>query len=150
MGQLKCKNSVFCVLFFFSFSLGTICGVLLFRLAAGSHGGWLLAYCGALPEADGWSMALSLLRPLAVAALAGLVPWGRRCLPWLIGLRGLLMAYAAAACFSCGQSGLWLVLRGLALLPVYFAVCRWVFGRWGQRERSWVRGQSYVANVGSI
>lgn len=131
MPVTKCKKSLFCVRFLFFFFLGTICGVLLFRCLAAAEGDWILRYSQALFRAEQsglWSALFSAIRPVLLAALMGIVPWGRRFLPVLIVGRGMLMAYAAAACFVCGVQPGWLILRGLALLPVFYTVCRWTFG----------------------
>ena len=54
VGLRKCRISVFCTLFLVLFLLGTICGVLLFRLLCSDQDRWILAYSRIL-SADGLS-----------------------------------------------------------------------------------------------
>ena len=130
MPRIKCRKSVFCILFLLFFFLGTICGILLFRCLAGSASEWVKAYCQVLVQQQNhgvfW-LFVTWCRPMLLAGLTGLVPWGDRVLPVLIAGRGLLMAYAAAALYACGQPVMWLVFRGLALLPLFYLVCRWAY-----------------------
>ena len=132
----KCRISVFCILFLVLFLFGTICGVLLFRLLSSRQGEWVLAYGQVLAgEALPESRVFSWLRPLAVVLLMGIVPWGRRFVPVLIVLRGLLMAYFVSMRFACGQSLEPAVLRGAAMLPLFFAVSLWTFHAFPQEAR---------------
>jgi len=124
----KCRISVFCILYLVLFLLGTICGVLLFRLLCSRQDGWILAYSRVLSEETlPGSRLFSWLRPLIVVVLLGLVPWGKRFIPVLIVLRGLLMAYFVSALFACGQPMGPAVLRGATMLPLFFAVSFWSF-----------------------
>ena len=131
MDELFCKKSVFCILYLIFFFLGTICGVLLVRSFSAAEGPWLVSYCGALSacSAGMWRL-LAWVRPLVLAWLAGLSGFGCRLIPWLIALRGALMAYEAAACCVCGQSPRGVLLRGLVILPLFFSLCR----------QGWIRG----------
>lgn len=127
MAHRKCRNSVFCIFFLVLFLAGTICGVLLFRLAADRSANWLLAY-GRKLQRDGLYLAWGpWVRPLLAAGVLGLVPWGRRVLPWLILLRGLLTAYGVCVAYGCGLSLAPAALRGLILGPAYFLVCLWSY-----------------------
>ena len=128
VGLRKCRISVFCTLFLVLFLLGTICGVLLFRLLCSDQDRWILTYsrilsAGGLPG----SRLFSWVRPLIVAVLPGLVPWGKRVIPVLVLLRGLLMAYLASALFACGLPLGGVVLRGATMLPLFFAVSFWSY-----------------------
>jgi len=130
MAFSKCRKSLFCILFLFFFSLGTICGVLSFRYLAELCSGWMYLYCGSLhPLRNGLFLpfVFSWLRPLLLAFLMRMVPWGKRVLPVLIFSRGFLTAYSAAACFSCGQPPVWVIVRGMTLLPLFYALCRFAF-----------------------
>ena len=132
----RCKNSVFCVVFSFWFFLGTICGVLLFRALSGTDSQWIRTYCTVLfsGQAVGLgSLILCWCRPLLLAGIVGFVPWGRRILPGLILLRGILTAYSAAAWYVSGLQPVWIVVRGLTLLPLYYAVCRFSYFAFGPR-----------------
>lgn len=126
----KCRKSVFCMLFLFFFSIGTICGVLSFRYLAGAQSSWTFMYCRRLQLMEYGSFCsfvLAWIRPLLLVLVIGLVPWGKKFLPILITARGFLTAYSAAACLSCGQSLSWVVIRGLTLLPVFYALCRFSY-----------------------
>ena len=120
----KCKNSVFCVLFLVLYACGTICGILLFQLLADCENDWVLAY--------GWRLPLdyrlgSWIRPLVLAGILGLVGWGRSVVPVLVFCRGLLMTYVVCVLYGCGRSLLPALVRGLILIPLFFAVCKWSF-----------------------
>ena len=126
----RCRNSVFCVLFVFWFLLGTICGVLLFQVLAGTGSRWIVAYCDTLFRGQTvglWSLVLCWSRPLLFVGLLGVVPWGRRILPTAIFLRGALTAYSAAAWYVSELRPIWIVVRGLTLLPLYYAACRFSY-----------------------
>lgn len=125
MTNQKCRNSLFGILFLVWFFLGTICGVLLFRLT-GVSGYWVRTYCSLLEKASAGcaSVVWSWIRPLLVAAVLATVSWGERVLPWLIGWRGCLMAFSASACYLGGWDACPVVLRGLLLLPLFYGVCR--------------------------
>lgn len=130
MERQQCRNSVFCVIFCFWFFLGTICGILLFRILTSDRGNWIEAYCSALYDEQTvglWSLILCWFRPLVLVGLLGLVPWGFRVLPVLIFLRGALIAYASAAWYFSGLDPVWIVVRGLTLLPLYVGLCRWTY-----------------------
>ena len=124
MRREKCKNSVFCMLFLVSFAFGTICGVLLFRLLADCENDWILVYGRSLPASYG----LGWLRPLLLAALLGLVGWGRLMIPVLIFCRGLLMAYLVSVLHSCSLGLGSALFRGLIMLPLFFLICLWSYG----------------------
>ena len=127
----RCKKSVFCILFLLCYFLGTICGVLLFRFLAGANDGWVRRYSAALfcETPDGWNVLFSFCRPLLLAAAAGMLSCGNRLIVWLIVLRGALTAYAAAAAWAAGCSLTPLLMRGIILMPLFFAVCRWAYYR---------------------
>lgn len=125
MNYKKCRNSVFCMVFLFLFAIGTICGVLLFRLLADCENDWVLAYGRALPSGYGFG---SWLRPLVVALALGLVDWGGRWIFALVFCRGLLMAYSVSVLHSCGLGLLPALIRGSILIPVFFLICLWSYG----------------------
>lgn len=127
MGFNKCKKSVFCILFLIWFLIGTICGFFLFRCLQKAHGGWAAAYCAALTGTDGQSLLSFLFfacRPLLLAGLLCLLPWGRRLVPVLTAARGCLMAYYMAFFFAASLSPLSMALREAVILPPFFCLCR--------------------------
>ena len=124
MYRRKCKFSVFCILFLVLFSLGTICGVLFFRLLADYENNWIWAY--------GWSLLPlyrlgSYIRPLVLAGAMSLVTWGKHCVLLLVFCRGLLMSYAISAFYACGQDMGLLLVQGLVILPLFYLVCLWSY-----------------------
>lgn len=130
MLQYKCKKSVFCILFLICFFIGTICGVILFHCLLGAHSGWITAYCDALGSLERPGLLTSLFfwcRPLALALLLGLSPAGSRLIPVLILARGCFSAYLTSFYYAAGLSPLSAVLRWLALLPVFYLLCRWAY-----------------------
>ena len=103
----KCKNSVFCAQFLLFFLVGTICGTWLYR-CSDSVGIARLELTGLMTEeAVDWSSVLSVLRPLV-----------------LVTMRGLLMSYAFCAVLCAGLSPGPLILRGMLLLPLFYSLCR--------------------------
>ena len=141
----RCKKSVFCILFLLCYFLGTICGVLLFRFLAGSNDSWVRRYSTVLfcETPNGWYVLFSFSRPLVFAAAAGMLSCGNRLIFWLIMLRGALAAYAAAAVWAAGCSLMPPLMRGIILMPLFFAVCRWAYDRncpTDQREKCAMRG----------
>ena len=120
----KCKNSVFCAQFLFFFLVGTICGTWLYR-CSDSVGIARLELTGLMTEeAVDWSSVLSVLRPLVMAGLACIHPFGYHVLPVLVTMRGLLMSYAFCAVLCAGLSPGPLILRGMLLLPLFYSLCR--------------------------
>lgn len=143
MLQLKCKKSVFCVLFLFCFFLGTICGMLLFHGLLGVHDAWITAYCRTLAQLERPN-ALTFLffcgRPLLLAFVLGLCPKGWRLVPLLVLARGCLMAYIMSFYAASALPPTSLVLRWLVLLPVFYYMCRWAYfaeglSAYGSRSR---------------
>lgn len=129
MGGAKCRNSVFCVRFLFFFLIGTICGIWFYRCLGQSDAIWLRDYCLMLTGASGWSVILSVLRPLLPAALAWLHPYGRHAIPLLVGLRGMLTAYSACAVLRADLPGGPVLVRGLVILPIFYRLCRLAWDR---------------------
>jgi len=123
----KCKNSVFCAKFLLFFLVGTICGTWLFGcLNAADFVYWELF--GTLSGKNaGWSLMLSVLRPLVIAGLACVHPYGYAVLSALVVARGLLMSYAFCAVLHAGVSPCPLVLRGVVLLPIFYGLCRFAY-----------------------
>jgi len=125
----KCKNSVFCAQFLLFFLVGTICGTWLFScLDAEGFAYWEL-YGPLSAESTGWSLMLSVLRPLVIAELACVHPYGYVVLLALVVARGLLMSYAFCAVLHAGASPGPLVLRGVVLLPIFYGLCRFAYDR---------------------
>lgn len=126
MRAQKCRNSVFCVQFFFFFLFGTICGIWLYRCMLGRRGVWITAYCELLFSGlavDGWALGLAWIRPLVLAWLAGLHPRGAVAVPSLVFFRGVLTAYSVSALLWAGLSVWPVVSRGLVVLPVFYWLC---------------------------
>lgn len=126
MVRLKCKNSVFCILFLFYFFLGTICGIFLFRKLQGAHCAWITAYCTALTQMNPPDLLKQLFficKPLAIALVLGICPSGYRLIPILIAVRGCIMAYIAAFYAVSGLPPAALVFRWLLFLPVFYYLC---------------------------
>ena len=141
----KCRNSVFCVKFLVFFLLGTICGIWLYRCLAELETLWLEPYCSLLGTASVFSACLAALRPLILAGLACIHPWGCRVVPLLIGVRGLLTVYSACAVLRAGLPPGGVILRGLVILPAFYWLCRRACD-WRERE-SIVRGKKYGSCV---
>lgn len=130
LAEKKCKNSVFCVLFFGIFVFGTICGVLLLRILAVSDAAWLRAYCTAVaPASRQASFGTFLLWsvPLLLVWLVGWVTSCRRVLLAMIVFRGLATAFSFSA-FWLADVGVFALLPGeLVRLTLYFLICRRVW-----------------------
>lgn len=101
----KCKNSVFCGFLLICFFIGTICGVLLFRLLQTSHSDWTEAYFSALsvsvPSSGLIAFAIQL-RPLLTVYFLSRLRLGDKVLPVYILFRGLCSAYYFAFAFHSG------------------------------------------------
>ena len=126
MAGRKCKISLFCVQFLVSYFIGTICGVLLFRFGTVAQSDWLLTYgqvISSMVQTQTPFDLVRLLRPLAIAGLLVLVPWKKSALLLVVVARGCLTAYSVCLFYGSGQSCLYLVFRGLILLPLFFLVC---------------------------
>ncbi len=127
MASSKCKKSVFCILFLFWFLTGTICGFILFQCLQNAQGPWVGAYCAALVGTAGSDLASYLfaaIRPLLLAGLLCLLPWGRRLVPLLTAARGCLVAYYMAFFFAASLSPLTMALREAVTMPLFFCLCR--------------------------
>ena len=146
MLRCECKKSVFGILFLLCFLLGTICGVFLFGCLTTVRGAWIQQYTELLcQEGNGGllSVCLSWCRPLLLAALAGFLRWGDRVVLFLAVLRGILMAYTAAALWTSGLTLLPFLVRGILLLPLFYAVCSWAYDKpfaAGKERKSTMRG----------
>lgn len=124
--SLKCKNSVFCVLFFVLFLFGTICGILLLNLFSQSQPGWLVSYCrliGWIDSDRAFGTVFIWLVPILAVWLTGMLPFSGRMILALILFRGILAGYAAAAFWLAGMEPWSLVVREGILLPVFYALC---------------------------
>lgn len=126
-----CKNSVFCVLFYVSFFLGTICGVLFLRCMLVNNYLWLSAYCHELQRTApnsflllGWFQLL----PFLAAVLIYFLPHKDKLFPALIFLRGCISAYTVGAYYMLDVPLADILLYSLLLFPAFFAVCRWLWG----------------------
>lgn len=130
MKNYFCKNSVFSILFFAFFSIGTICGVLLFRLVLMQKPEWITDYCKALRRSDpgfGFRQLLFFAWPFLSVVAVGLTPLGKRCIPALIALRGCLLAYTCAGFYISGISYSGFFLRNIPLISLYFLLCAFFY-----------------------
>lgn len=146
----KCKNSVFAVLFLVCFLLGSLCGVLLLRMGLCQNAQWIIFYCRAMDPLTGirlLEMSLLWACPMLLVVLIGFMSW-QRLLPWLIAVRGLVLSYTMAAYWSAGLS-LWApARRNVVLLPLFYALCCWV---WCHRVPiSFLRGTMYESTAGIL
>lgn len=126
MTTLFCKKTVFSILFLISFAVGTICGVLLFRLMLPRGQDWILDYCVSLRHSMSVPpifQVLLLVRPFLIVFAAGLLPFRRKLIPALIALRGCLLAYTCSAFYSCDVVFTAYLLRNLLCLPLYYSFC---------------------------
>lgn len=128
--EKKCRNSVFCVLFFGMFAFGTICGVLLLRILAVSDAAWLRAYCAAVAPASRQVSFGALLLwgvPLLLVWLVGWATSSRRALLAMIVFRGLATAFSFSAFWLAGVGAFPLFPGELVRLTLYFLICRRVW-----------------------
>lgn len=135
-----CKKSVFGILFFGCFGLGTIYGAVLARAGAVSDFPWLCSYCQALTAAAPPGIGLRLwfrALPFGIAVLLGHLPGATRLLPLLVALRGVLLSYCLAVCYLARipATGYW--LWSAALLPLFYMLCQKIWlNAFGRIDRS--------------
>lgn len=137
MLRRKCKKSVFCILFFIFFFLGTICGVFLFQLQYRAQHTWIVSYGKVLlPErsCDLWRLFFVSLRPLLFCILLGLLSFGWRLIPLLIFGRGCLVSYLFSLASLCETPVSALFLRELFLLSSFFFLVRWAYYHFDTRK----------------
>lgn len=128
--QLKCRNSVFCVLFFGTFAFGTICGILLLRILTVSDAAWLRAYCTAVAPVSRQASFGALLLWSVPLLLVWLVGWAtscRRVLMAMIVFRGLATAFSFSTFWLAGLGVFPLLPGELVRLTLYFLICRHVW-----------------------
>lgn len=125
--SLKCRNSVFCVLFLALFLLGTICGILLLNLFSQSQPGWLTSYCRSIGWIDFdrvFGTVFVWTAPIIAVWLTGMLPFSGRMILVLILFRGVLAGYAAAAYWRAGMEPWSLAIREGFLLPLFYVLCQ--------------------------
>jgi len=129
MHFLFCKKSVFSVVFFASFLIGTICGILLFRCSASADPGWIAFYFETVDSCRSSNVFLLLFFwaiPFLAAFVAGLL-WPHRLLPVVVALRGLFFSYYLCARFFSGSVSSHVMLRSVILLPLFYLLCQTVW-----------------------
>lgn len=122
----KCKNSVFCGFLLLCFSVGTICGVLFFRLLLVSCGDWAADYFIDLIRSDTGSflkLFFSRLRPFLVISVLSACPLRIRLIPLLVFLRGCAVSYFFSAAFCAGCSVFSPAFGFLIFLSAYLWLC---------------------------
>lgn len=128
--EKKCRNSVFCVLFFGMFVFGTICGALLLRILALSDAAWIKAYCAALAAASRKVSFGALLLWSVPLMLVWLVGWATSCQRALLAMivfRGLATAFSFSAFWLAGVGAFSLLPGELVRLALYYLICRRVW-----------------------
>lgn len=122
--MLKCKKSVFCVLFLICFFTGTICGVLLFNFVYSTHAEWSASYFDSLlltSDAAAGAFFTSLA-PLVFVYFLSLLPAGKRLLPVCVVWRGCCASYLYCFAYSAGSRVSGFLFRELLLLACFYAV----------------------------
>jgi len=123
----KCKNSVFCVLFFLCYCFGTISGVFVFRVLPCER---FCVTSDAVTNIFSASFLVSCVRPLVVMAIFAFIPVGYRAVFPMVFIRAFLFAFVISAVWNCGGV-LWpFLLRCVMILPLYYVLSRWVYFRW--------------------
>ena len=125
-----CKNSVFCALFLFLFTMGTICGSYLLRCILRSDAGWMLSYCNLIQSGSVSKVILGvwfLLLPFLSVLCIYFFPGKDKLVLVLVFIRGCIVAYTLGAFYTMGVSLSGVLLRTLLLLPLFYWVCRKVW-----------------------
>lgn len=122
----KCKNSVFCGFLLLCFSVGTICGVLFFRVLLVSSGSWMTDYFIDLTCSDTGSflkLFCSRLRPFLIISVLSACSFRFRLIPVLVFLRGCAVSYFFSAAFCAGCTVFSPACGFLVSLSAYLWLC---------------------------
>lgn len=129
MQLYKCKNSVFCILFLFTFCLGTTSGVFLFRCFLCGQNYIELAYGLNVVTIK---YPLLWLRPILLMSALIIHPEGYRFVFPLVFVRAVLVSYLFSALWVYGLDISTVLLNYLLFLPIYFIISKRAFGQWGK------------------
>lgn len=122
-----CKNSVFCVIYFFLFFIGTICGVVLLRYALRSDIRWLNSYCLALRSAEPasiWLAAWFRFLPIMVLIAIYFLPHRNKLISLFILFQSCLCTYTVGMCFILDQPQFDVLVRNCLFFPVLYFVAQ--------------------------
>ena len=129
----KCKKSVFCIYFLLLFFLGTISGVLCFGCLKQSAGNQILHFSANVLQpfcAISCSQLFALLRPAFFLIALGFHPEGHRLIPFLIFIRGLLLAYYSCACWVEGGDVIHMLIFIMCSVSAYYVLAKFVYFKW--------------------
>lgn len=129
----KCKNSVFCAVFLFCIFIGTICGVLLFRVFLEHNCSWPEAYFYELLYTPLKDFRLSFVvsaAPLLLVYISSFFSFRNKFLLIFIIWKGCCCSYLFCFCFYCNCYSWLFLIRQLLQLIAFYLVCYAVYLRY--------------------